>query len=118
MVVGDLMVTIILMMIIKLEVKTLFMFVELESREYLATQAIVDHGKVIEHINVSFTFFFFCFKCTSLYVPQQELVYISYKGFLYVKLGISGEKNVNAYQYQQVTILTHNAALIHSIFLS
>lgn len=77
------MVTIILMMIIKLEVKTLFMFVELESREYLATQAIVDHGKVIEHINVSFTFFFsasnalhFMYHSKSLFIFHTKVFYM------------------------------------------
>lgn len=93
------------------------MFKELDSGQYLTTQDIVDHAKVIEHINVFYFPFNFSASNALHFVYHSKSLFIFRKGFLYVKLGKLGKVFI-AYQYQQVTVLTHNAALIRSIFLS
>ena len=62
----------------------LFMFIKHESRPDPMTLEIIDKFRT-----------YYCLLLLSAHVcvPRQELVYISYKSFLYVKLGKSGVKN-------------------------
>lgn len=92
----------------------------IQSRRDLMALKIIDTFRTYYCLLLFSAFLFPNFKCTFVYHSKSLFIFHT-KVFLYVKLGKSGVKKKrkkSRIPYEQETVLTHNAALIRSIFSS